>query len=117
MGSRRPKNPTICPFPSCPLPGGECRDPDHRAGGWDPRRGTRHERGYGKEWTRSRRRILRRDRICQICLLVPATEVDHVVPKSQGGGDEDENLRGVCRACHATKTNDEARRARGTNER
>lgn len=63
-----------------------------------------------------RRVIMKRDdRRCQIggehCVFT-ATEVDHIVPVFEGGGDERENLRAVCSPCHAVKTQEEAQRAR-----
>lgn len=83
----------------------------------DARRGSRHERGYGSDWERKRRRILSRDKgLCQVCLALgkyrPAQHVDHVIPKSEGGSDDDGNLQAICKICHAEKTVDEARRAR-----
>jgi 5-methylcytosine-specific restriction protein A len=38
-----------------------------------------------------------------------ATEVDHIVPKSQGGTDDDDNLQAICSPCHKTKTGSERR--------
>jgi 5-methylcytosine-specific restriction protein A len=78
---------------------------------WKPDavRGNRHERGYGNAWTKRRARILLRDcGLCQVCKrdgrVTVATEVDHRVPKSQGGTDEDDNLQSICNPCHKTKT-------------
>jgi 5-methylcytosine-specific restriction endonuclease McrA len=34
----------------------------------------------------------------------PSTDVDHIVPKEQGGTDDEENLQGACHACHSWKT-------------
>lgn len=86
------------------------------ATGWKPDkvRGTRQERGYGREWERLREIILRRDdRLCQPCLkagrVSPGTEVDHVQPKSQGGTDHPFNLRAICAKCHREKTARESR--------
>ncbi|MBX3634018.1 MAG: HNH endonuclease [Rubrivivax sp.] len=75
----------------------------------DARRGSRHERGYGSAWDRKRKRILARDHgICQIGrrqgLIHPGTEVDHIVPRAQGGTDDDGNLQTACTACHRAKT-------------
>lgn len=63
----------------------------------DKRRGSRHERGYGTAWDKTRARILRRDAgICQSCLadghVHQGTEVDHIVPKFEGGSEADDNL-------------------------
>jgi 5-methylcytosine-specific restriction protein A len=38
----------------------------------------------------------------------PATEMDHIRPVSLGGGDERENLQGLCRPCHLSKSGTEA---------
>lgn len=83
----------------------------------DQRRGSRHERGYGAEWEKTRKRILSRDKgLCQVCLgngrYRPARAVDHKTPKFEGGTDADENLQAICADCHATKTQAEAKRAR-----
>lgn len=66
---------------------------------------SRHERGYGAAWDRLRRRILRRDLYmcqCPECkgLGKTATEVDHIVPKGEGGTDDPTNLRAVNADCH-----------------
>ena len=84
----------------------------------DRRRGSRHERGYGSDWERTRKRILMRDKgLCQPCLRVgrprPARQVDHIVPKFEGGTDDDDNLQSICKECHDGKTAAEARRGRG----
>jgi len=42
-----------------------------------------------------------------------ATEVDHIVPLSQGGPDEWDNLQGLCHDCHAAKTAREMRERMG----
>lgn len=62
-------------------------------------------------WVRTTQRILRRDGYrCYLCKSV-ASEVDHVVPASQGGGDEDSNLAAICLRCHRSKTGREGRAA------
>ena len=66
-------------------------------------RGTPAERGYGAEWQRLRRRILKRAPFCQMC-GDKATQVDHVLPKAQGGTDDEWNLQGLCATCHDAKT-------------
>lgn len=92
---------------------------DARAGTFaDARRGSRHERGYGSEWDRTRKRILRRDHgLCQVCLSIgrytPADQVDHIINKARGGTGADENLQSICRPCHQAKTAAEAMKGRG----
>lgn len=83
----------------------------------DPARGSRHSRGYGSDWDRTRKRILSRD--CGLCQphkkqgkLRPANQVDHIVPKCEGGSDDDDNLQSICTECHKAKTAEEALRAR-----
>jgi 5-methylcytosine-specific restriction protein A len=91
----------------------------------DSRRGSRHDRGYGTEWEKIRKRILRRDcGLCQPCLhngrYKPATQVDHIINKAAWkyrngsliGVDAEENLQSICTACHETKTAEEAKRGR-----
>jgi 5-methylcytosine-specific restriction protein A len=84
----------------------------------DSRRGSRQSRGYGAAWDALRKRILSRDKgLCQVCLsegrLRPAREVDHKVPKSQGGTDADDNLQAICTPCHKAKTALEAQAGAG----
>lgn len=63
-------------------------------------------------WTATVARILLRDgRVCYRCGRW-AGEVDHVVPASQGGGEDDTNLAAICTACHRKKTSAEAHAAR-----
>lgn len=74
-------------------------------------------------WQKIRRRVLRRDGyLCYICRrnpdLYPADSVDHIVPVSQGGSDEDDNLA-ACHEhpCHAHKTALEANAAKPKRKR
>ena len=56
--------------------------------------------------TSTRRRILRRDGLtCQLCgTTTAALVVDHIIPTSQGGRDDDDNLRSLCERCHEPKS-------------
>jgi 5-methylcytosine-specific restriction protein A len=81
----------------------------------DDRRGSRHQRGYGYEWEKLRKRVLQRDNHlcrCDECRVLdrirPAQEVDHIRPKALGGGDEMGNLRAINTECHRRKTAREA---------
>ncbi len=78
---------------------------------------SRHLRGYNSAWTKTRERILRRDKgICQPCLkdgyLHPGTEVDHIVSRAEGKRlgwaqslvERDANLQTINTECHKAKT-------------
>ncbi len=66
-----------------------------------------------KGWAHTRRRILARDKgVCYVCHLPKATHVDHIVPVSRGGTDDDMNLASICVDCHQIKTSKEARGGR-----
>lgn len=84
----------------------------------DKRRGSSQERGYGRQWVHARNRVMLRDcGICQPCkadgIVHMGTEVDHIVPKAEGGTDDDANLQTICKARHRAKTQAEAARGRG----
>jgi len=51
-------------------------------------------------------------RTCYVCQEAPYEEIDHVVPWSEGGTDELENLRPICKACHRLKSIREKDRGR-----
>lgn len=72
---------------------------------------TQTQRGYGVSWRKLRRDVLIRD--AYICsynlthadpLLDAKCQVDHYIPKAQGGTDDMANLRAICPQCHAVKT-------------
>jgi 5-methylcytosine-specific restriction enzyme A len=119
------KAPTPCRHPGCAAlvaEPGYCDEHKRDAIGWkaDAYRGSRHERGYGADWARRRVRILKRDcGLCQPCLrnseVTKATQVDHIVPKAEGGTDDDDNLQAICSPCHTAKTAQESARARSRN--
>ena len=76
---------------------------------WHDGSKTTAERGYGYAWKKLRLLILQRDAyLCQECYrhkkLTPATDVDHIKPKSAGGTDDPDNLQSLCRSCHDIKT-------------
>lgn len=110
-----------CRHPGCGLAvhDGTSRCDKHkvRAGTFaDKRRGSRHERGYGTEWDKTRERIMQRDNgLCQECgrcgFVTLAYAVDHIVCRAEGGPEDDTNLEAICKPHHVAKTAQEARRA------
>lgn len=54
--------------------------------------------------------------LCQPCLshgwYTPATEVNHLTAKADGGTDDLENLEAICRECHKLKTAQQNRNRR-----
>mgnify|MGYP000004505699 CR=1 FL=1 len=121
--------PKPCTSPGCRalavMGSGRCELHQVQAGSFSDRaRGTRHDRGYGADWDKRRQRILERDcGLCQECLRQGRVTVcghkpysawcDHIVPKAEGGTDDDDNLQTLCRSCHTEKTAREALRGRG----
>ncbi len=73
-----------------------------------PRRRKTAERGYGGRWQKQRLAFLCRHPMCARrkdpgCRLL-ANEVDHIVPLSQGGADDESNWQALCKPCHSRKT-------------
>ena len=63
-----------------------------------------HERTRGSRWMKLRHVVLVEEPVCMICERKPSVEVDHIIPVSQGGTDERDNLQGICKSCHEDKT-------------
>lgn len=82
-------------------------------GGWDPTR----ENTW--EWKQTRDRILKRDNnICHVCRRPGADQCDHIIPRAEGGTDEDDNLAAIHgEPCHREKTLAEAARGRARHSR
>ncbi len=96
-----------CRQPGCPalVEYGACdqhrqRRPDNRP--------SASKRGYGHKWRQLRAKVLRLEPNCRVCRmegrLVPAQEVDHVVPLAHGGTNELANLAPICGQHHRSKT-------------
>lgn len=62
----------------------------------------------GRALQRLRARLLADNPLCVLCRkqgrVTPATEIDHVVALTNGGTNDDDNLQGLCAACHEIKT-------------
>jgi 5-methylcytosine-specific restriction protein A len=72
----------------------------------DPDRGRRVKLYHSKRWLVLRRRVLFEQSVCAKdgCMRL-ATDVDHIVPMSQGGAEyERSNLQGLCGHHHALKS-------------
>lgn len=107
MAPTRPPRP--CPRPGCTALIGKgvryCADHTKEVQAQvDKRRGSPSARGYGRQWRKVRAMVLRRQPLCATGCGQASTEVDHKVPKSKGGCDRTENLQGLCKPCHSTKT-------------
>lgn len=103
--------PRPCTQPRCrslAIEDGRCAD--HKREPWASNKGrSRHERGYGNDWEKQRKAALERDTfLCQQCIRLGivrrATQVDHIIPKSQGGSNSSGNLESICDSCHTSKT-------------
>jgi 5-methylcytosine-specific restriction protein A len=114
--SRAPK---LCANPQCGelVPNGVRFCPDCNQPRWKATNTPKSRCAEGN-WRKKRKRILKRDnhhcqiRYVGICTGI-ATEVDHITPVTQGGTDDDWNLRAACGPCHAAKSSDEGHRAAG----
>lgn len=66
------------------------------------------QRGYcSKAWRQTRLAVIARDLgVCQLCGCVVESyaQVDHIVPKAEGGSDAMSNLRLLCPSCHSRRT-------------
>ena len=82
----------------------------HKRKSWSSRRkGTTTERGYGADWRKLRKLVIKRDGgLCQPCKrngrLFSFDDIDHINPKTKGGTDALSNLQCICKPCHKTKT-------------
>ena len=100
--------------------GGYCEAHQSERTGWrrhQQKLGSNAQRGYGYQWQLLRKRILiRDDYCCVVCAkkgrLTEAREVDHIIPKAQGGTDAESNLQSICKPCHKIKTQKESQNAR-----
>jgi len=107
---RRPCTAVGCPnLQPCPL---------HARRPWQQRL-SRQQRGYGAAWERIRDQVLREEQRCAWGSLPnedgpcwsDSSTADHIVPKAQGGTDDRENLRALCREHQQRKAGREGRAA------
>jgi 5-methylcytosine-specific restriction protein A len=113
----KPRRP--CAYPGCPeLVRGGRYCPAHQqevARKQDAARGSSAQRGYGYRWQKLRIAYLRVHPICvdpfgvhkRDGRIEPATDVDHIIPRAQGGTDDEDNLEAMCHSCHSRKTDEQ----------
>ena len=83
--------------------------PEHKREQPQRDHGSAGKRVTGRRGMKDRERIKRRDLgLCQACyakgILTEGTQVDHIVPLSAGGSDDDSNKQLLCTACHKVKS-------------
>jgi len=89
-----------CRHPGCPKL--DCEE--HSRRGLDQRQSAA-KRGYGRRWQQLRLMYLRTKPICEVAGCdQPATDVDHITPKRDGGQDVWDNLQALCHSHHSKKT-------------
>lgn len=70
--------------------------------------------GYDNAWRKLRNRRINEEPLCRHCAenghITPATQVDHIIPRRDGGKDAWENTQSLCDDCHKAKTAEENRR-------
>ncbi|MBS3885607.1 MAG: HNH endonuclease [Dethiobacter sp.] len=96
-----------CSSPGCQkyaVEGGRCAA--HKREPWPGRRGFA---GYGTDYKRVRRQVLREEPQCALCGSTAST-VDHILPVSRGGGHERTNLRALCKPCHDARSKKQAQK-------
>ena len=86
----------------------DCQRHGRRTSGWATHPPPANAYSYKGGWQATAKRVLERDHHeCQlrhdIC-IGKATEADHIIQPEAGGTDDLENLRAVCRPCHARRT-------------
>ena len=63
---------------------------------------------YDSKWRKLRQQRITKDPLCRHCLdnglTTPAEQVDHIIPRADGGKDEWENTQSLCGECHRAKT-------------
>ncbi|GAB7144423.1 hypothetical protein LRC484719_30160 [Mycobacterium riyadhense] len=69
--------------------------------------------GSTRQWRKIRAAKLRATPICEyVDCRHPATEVDHIMPRAEGGTDDWGNLASLCGEHHREKTAEDSRRGR-----
>jgi 5-methylcytosine-specific restriction protein A len=64
----------------------------------------------GWAWQQRRKQVLAEEKQCRYCGRTTDLEVDHIVPRAEGGSDDRANLQVLCHRCHKMKTQGESKR-------
>ncbi len=103
----KPKKP--CSYPGCPnlTDGRYCPEhkrkvnSDYEKYGRDKTAKSR----YGRAWKRIRDKYASEHPFCELCLqrgvAVPTEQIHHVMPLSEGGTHDRNNLIALCKSCHS----------------
>lgn len=79
-------------------------------------RNYKHTERYGYQWRKIRAFFLSENPLCEMCKregrYTDATEIHHVVPLSEGGTNDFENLMPLCKSCHSRITMKEINKGR-----
>ena len=111
VGDAMPRKPlSPCSYPGCVRFAVRCSSLCEEHLKQERKRYNKYERDddfnkrYGRSWRKVREHYVSAHPLCESCLkdgrLVPVEEVHHIVPLSQGGTNDDENLMSLCRSCH-----------------
>ena len=108
------RSPGVCVLPGCPEVAGRGRycltHAKAHSKQQDAQRESANARGYDARWQRIRANYLQSHPICvdpyrrHVGRVVPATDVDHIVAKKDGGSNIVSNLQPLCHPCHSHKT-------------
>lgn len=110
MVPRKPKRP--CSHPGCPElthdrfceQHAKAEDARYRTYQRDPKINKR----YDHRWRKIRNTYITKHPLCEHCQangrVMPAQEVDHIIPLEDGGTHDEANLQALCKPCHSSKT-------------
>ena len=102
----KPKRP--CRYPGCPrlTDGTYCEEHAKlvRRHYEQFTRGYSTSKRYGRAWKKIRDRYVRKHPLCEQCLkegrYVAVEEVQHIIPLSEEGTNDESNLMSLCHSCH-----------------
>lgn len=93
--------------------GGRCKD--HQREPWQKKPEAR-KRVSGRKLQAWRKALFESNPLCAECWrdgrVTPATERDHIIPWSDGGTDDLDNIQALCADCHEAKSQIESQKAK-----